>query len=159
MQGRERPTCARKARSGEATRKDLGGVDGDKFGGDELDVITHEHLLHAVVVKRVTGGADHLPAFDPELGIDLVELGDILADRCLLAQVVLRGREAGVKIFSDPSQTPCLHGTWTRWTGLAREKERRARDKGRWGWQKCAGGESYTRSDALVDLLDVHGEF
>jgi len=94
VRGSEQPTCARKARSGEATREDLGGVDGDKIGGGKLDVITHEHLLHAVVVKRLAGGADELPAVDPVLGLVLVELGDVLGERRLLAQVELRGREA-----------------------------------------------------------------
>ena len=38
VRGVEKATCTIEARSGEGTCEDLSGVDGDKLGGDELDV-------------------------------------------------------------------------------------------------------------------------
>ena len=47
---------------------DLGGVDGDKLGRQDLDALFHDDLLVALVLDRVAGGADDLPARNPVLG-------------------------------------------------------------------------------------------
>jgi len=78
--------------SGEATCGYLGGVDGDKLGGDALEIIGQENRLVGVVGQGFAAGLDNLPVLDPVFGAELVELPHVLVDEGLAAQLELRGR-------------------------------------------------------------------